>query len=311
MAVFCYTLTPQSPWRTPLRSDTLHGLLLCAMAEWEGEKAVQEVCQEFINGKVPFACSSAFPAHFLPKPCLPPIARSAFQEKYPHNLLDMLNKYKSFAKSAFIPSSLFFEQMDTLSQLSLFQHYVDNKGKWKCKASETHAEPHNTINRNSNTVLGGGLFFPEAVFHEPQIQYHIYATWEKPEKMVSYLEHIGKYGFGADSALGKGRFVVEPNPQDVTKHFEGKGKHHLTLGVLAGENMSTLDGYYKTFTKKGRAWAAKSGVSPFKKPFLALNEGAVLKTLPQNCTLQGLHQDKTLLQLCHTLTLPCAIAGAS
>lgn len=307
MSVISYTIKPKSPWRTPLRSDTLHGLILCVLAEKEGDNAVKQVIEQFIAGSAPFTCSSAVPTGFLPMPCLNPTERDYFQKKYTTDLTQKLQEYKLFLKKSFIPLNVFIKERAHLSLKALFDVYLEDKEAWNIKLFESHQEPHNTISRNSSIGIEGGLFFPNVYFHEKDTSYEIYVDSKDPERFKSYLEHIGKVGFGADSSTGKGLFDVIAE-QDVSYLFtENAYAYSLSLGVLSGMDMAKLEGNYKVFTKKGRAWSQKSGISPFKKPFIALNEGAMLKNMPFDCMIKGLHVDSSLVQLCHTLTLSCGV----
>ena len=61
MALHRFILRPLSAWGTPLRSDTLAGLLLYRLAEDEGEAALKAELEAFQNGRPPFALSSALP----------------------------------------------------------------------------------------------------------------------------------------------------------------------------------------------------------------------------------------------------------
>ena len=54
MALYRYTILPRGPFSTPLRSDTLHGQLLCAAAQLDGDKAVTELIDAFGTDKPPF-----------------------------------------------------------------------------------------------------------------------------------------------------------------------------------------------------------------------------------------------------------------
>ena len=71
MPLYRYTITPRGAFGTPMRSDTLHGQLLCAAAELDGGEAVAGLIAAFDSDNLFFVCSSAFPAGMLPMPCLP------------------------------------------------------------------------------------------------------------------------------------------------------------------------------------------------------------------------------------------------
>ena len=54
-----------------IQSDTLTGHLLCFAGELEGEKALEGLISQFIEGDPPFILSSAFPEGHLPFPVVP------------------------------------------------------------------------------------------------------------------------------------------------------------------------------------------------------------------------------------------------
>jgi len=73
-------------------------------------------------------------------------------------------------------------------------------------------------------------------------------------------------------------------------------------------DMSTLRGWYATFTKHGKAWDGFGESRPFKKPFLALEEGAVYESLPASgYLLRGLHPDPAIVQILWPLTIPLTL----
>lgn len=308
MDVVQYTLEPLSPWISPLRSDTLHGLLACQIAEWEGTAACKAVLQGFLENKPLYTCSSAFPQGFLPMPVLPPMPRALFKKLYTQGarLITALQLYKKFKQCTFMPYALWQQHRDALSTRNLFSAYCDNAAAWAVAQTTQSTQAHVSINRNNQTSLDGGLFFQEVHYEQNPLQ--IYVQSADQERIKLYLTRLGELGFGADSTLGKGRFAVVAS-RNVSNDFNHLGKQFLSLSVLSAQNLNELKGTYRTFTKKGRTWVGKSAISPFKKPFIALEEGAVLHNISQNGVLQNIHVDPSIIQLCHALALPCTLAS--
>lgn len=314
MKILKYTLKPTSPWITALRSDTLHGLIVCQVREWEGEKACKELLESFLENKPAFTCSSAFPQGFLPHPVLPPILRSHFKGQYAntnHALIDALQIYKQYKKIGYIPCDMWQKLKGKLKSKHIFQEYCNNPWPIVKKENEEKleikhgTEPHNTISRNMQTTIEGGLFFHEVNYSNDLLD--VYVQAEDHVKFAEYLGKLGEVGFGADSTVGKGRFKIVGEADDKTADFQAKGSHYMSLSVLSSEDLGNIEGYYKLFTKKGKTWVGKSSLSPFKKPFLALEEGAIIKNLPKSGVLKNIHPDSDIIQMCHALALPCTM----
>ena len=75
MKLHRYLVRPLSPWGTPLRGDTLYGLVLWRIAELDGDAACRETIAAFRSGRPPFVLSSAIPHGMLFAPRLPPAPR--------------------------------------------------------------------------------------------------------------------------------------------------------------------------------------------------------------------------------------------
>lgn len=328
MTILKYTIEPTSPWVYSLRSDTLHGLIACQVREWEGKQACKDLLAGFLDNNPAFTCSSAFPAGFLPAPVLAPISRLDFRKHFENKelfanknapLIDWLQQYKVFKKKSFIPSSVWQKNKDRLSAVNLFSAYIEDKEKLfqekkKLEASEPWTIPsqvlgtelHLTINRQENKHLDGSYFSSAVNFANYELDIYVkasdHAFFEK------YFSKLGETGFGADSTLGKGRFKITGS-EDVSAVFADAGEYGLNLSVLSAESLAGLEGYYRPFTKKGKTWVGKSQFSPFKKPFIALEEGAVIKHVPSFNVLKNINEDNEIIQMCNALLLPCTVSG--
>lgn len=330
MKIIKYTIEPTSPWVYSLRSDTLHGLIACQIREWEGEQACRDFLAGFLDNEPALTCSSAFPKGFLPAPVLAPISRPEFRknfeskelfgEKNPQ-LIDWLQQYKKFKKKTFVPYFVWQKHKNSLSAVNLFSAYIEDKeklfqGTKKPEESEPWVSPHQilgaelhlTINRNENKHLDGSYF--SSVVNFANHEFDIYVKASDHVFFEKYFTELGKLGFGADSTLGKGRFKITAK-EDVSAVFAESGEYGLNLSVLSAESLAGIEGYYRSFTKKGKNWVGKSARSPFKKPFIALEEGAVVKHIPSCNVLKNINEDKDIIQMCNALFMPCTIVGES
>lgn len=308
MNIIKYTIKPISAWALPLRSDTLHGLVACQVREWEGKKACDDLVASFLANDPAFTCSSAFPKGFLPSPVLAPISRPLFKQEFSqadkNSLYDKLQEYKAYKKKTVIPYSVWEKHKNSLSAITLFRSFVENKKEWEMPSQQNILEVHNTVNRETGSNLMGGYYTTLSNYAVNELD--IYVKAKDHDFFEQYLKHIGELGFGSDANLGKGRFILIAK-ENVSYAFTTQGTAFLNLSLFSAQSLADLKGYYKCFTKKGKTWVGKSAKSPFKKPFIAIEEGAVLQKVPEHCILENINADSEIVQLCHPLLLPCTL----
>ncbi len=348
MPLYRYILRPSGPFGTPLRSDTLHGHLVCVAAELDGPDAATALVERFISDDPPFVCSSAFPAGLLPMPCLPPIPRRVFRERYADpdgsfagDLFLALSVYKKFRKRRFLPVAIWEELADRMSPDSLFERWMrecrgsmtdvagnDRNGQCarrllECTAfdppkdsrhrkwSADHLQTHNTIDRASGAVLqDGGFHLTESTFYRADAALHLYVRTDDMAAFERLLEHIAACGFGRDRSTGNGQFTWQRDEAFDPAPLEAPvGSHRMTLSVLSAMDLSAMRGWYGVFSKHGKVWDGLGGTNPFKKPFLAVAEGGVFESLPRGgFVLRGLHPDPQVAQILWPLTIPLAVS---
>lgn len=318
MALHRFILRPLSSWGTPLRSDTLTGLLLYRLAEDEGEEAVKKELKAFEQGTPPFILSSAMPEGTVFAPKLPPARRETFasltkegcfrtEQGKPLTLFDALSLYKRFRKSRFLPLTVWEKHRTSLSAAKLFADYCRNPDLWKLPAITAHQEMHVTLNRRSGSALDGGLFASRASWGDSDTAFHLYAETEDCSRLLLRLQRMGKIGYGRDSSTGKGIFSVEKDGAFCSS--QPNLPHSLLLSMLSAENLKGLQGWYATEVKTGKAGPAFCKGNPFKSPFLCVQEGAVLTAMPEGpYVLRGLHSNPAIMQIIPPLTLPCCLA---
>lgn len=329
MPLYRYKITPHSSFGTPLRSDTLHGQLLCAAAELDGADAVADLINAFESGKPPFVCSSALPEGMLPMPCLPPLPRSWFLQRYcakngffKGNKVKALSAYKVFRKLAYLPLSVWLGLRNALNQSSLFESWLEARAKdpnafqpratlgesaWRV----SHVEAHNSIHRLGGSVLQeGGLFLSDSTFHGSGIRLDMYVLSENPASFERLFAHIAATGFGRDASTGKGWFSFERDDSFDGAQLLGAGPCQMSLSVLSAMNLSEAVGWYRIFAKSGRVWGSLGEGNPFKKSFLAMEEGSVFTRLPAGgYVIRGLHPDPKVVQVSWPLTIAFTLAN--
>ena len=318
MSLHRYILKPESAWGTPLRSDTLAGLLLYRLAEDEGEEALRAEISAFMDGKPPFVLSSAMPKDTVFAPKLPPLPRKRFAgllEKRAFvgengktlSAFEALSLFKKYRKKRFLPLPVWQRHCKSLSVADLFAEFCQNPGLWETPVAKRQQEMHVTISRNSSTALEGGLFVSQVYWPAWGMEYHIYAQTEASSTLLERLRRIGQLGFGRDASTGKGVFSIEED-EDFVPPSETL-PHGLLVSMLSAPDMHGLDGWYAVEVKSGKAGQGISRGNPYKSPFLCIQEGAVLTGLPKGpFALKGLNANPDIVQITQPLTLPCRLA---
>lgn len=316
MPLFRYTLTPKGALGTLIRSDTLHGHLVCAAAELHGESEASQLIERFEADAPPFVCSSALPEDMLPMPCLPPIPRRDFKKSVGEKtLFKDLTKYKKFKKSKYIPLSLWKDLRGRMSLARLFEAWCGKKDLFSCDIdgepwSKSHINAHNTIDRATGSVLQeGGFYLTEDVYFHKKAVLNLYVRTDDRPRFEKLLAHIAETGYGRDSNLGKGHFEFKLDEAFDARELDGAdGAQVMSLSTLSAMDLSEMKGWYMTFSKHGKVWDGFGETNPFKKPILAIAEGGVFSRLPKSgYVLRGVHTDPKIVQIMQPLTIPLTI----
>ncbi len=311
MALHRYTIEPLSAFATPLRSDTLYGHLLWRAAERHGPDKPRELIDAFAGGQPPFKLSSAFPAGFLPLPALPPIPRARFRDRFAsgggNHLLEALQHYKAFRKSSFVHFDTLRSLAENLSQERLFAAWCKDRSAFYSGKDRlvTTDQAHNSIDRQNGKVLAeGGLHFTPATWYAPGEKLDLYVETETPSLFEELLDELARTGYGADRTTGKGQFRFVRDADFDPLAWPQQGNAQLLLSLTAAETMTHIAGSYNVTVKHGRAWSGFGERNPFKKPFLALTEGAVMTGLPdRGFLLRNIHSNPDLVQVLWPVTL--------
>ncbi len=276
MQSFSVTLTPLSAFATPLKGDTLFGQLCWAIRNRFGEASLTELLNGYIEGR-PFAVASdAFPQGYLPLPKLP------FSYYRPIDGTDR----KAVKKRCWLAEA---EIEKPVSEwLGLAKTAADIAGDFG-KLSEKHPQPHNTIDRRSNTTGEGG-FAPYSIEQEwfiPGLRWHIYVLLDterlSAEDYQNCLTDIGEFGFGRDASIGLGKFKLEAF-QAAELPSQADADSSLTLAPCAPQGLGFAPerSYYQLFTRFGRHGdiAVHQEGKPFKNPILLAQTAAIMATNP-------------------------------
>ncbi|PPD35716.1 MAG: CRISPR-associated protein Csm7 [Methylomonas sp.] len=286
MQAFRVTINLQSAFATPLKGDTLFGQLCWAIRNRQGEHRLTELLTGYTNGQ-PFAVvSDAFPEGYWPLPKLP----GSYYDK-----IEGADR-KTVKKRCWLP-----EQTVEKPLSQWLSHAIDAKAlagsvcgsdaqsrSMHSALSEKYPQPHNTINRQTNTTGTG--FTPYSIEQEwfiPGIAWSIYLMLDTDRLNAAdckqCLEDIGNIGFGRDASIGLGKYSVTEFAE-TTLPAQADANACLTLAPCAPQDLG-FDGsnsFYQLFTRFGRHGdiAVHQQGKPFKNPVLLAQTAAVFATKP-------------------------------
>lgn len=275
-----FTLRPRSAFGGPIKGDTLFGQL-CWMARhrW-GEHRLVELLDGYPQGR-PFAvCSDAFPAGHLPRPALPL-----------HRFAELPDAdRKAVKRKRWLPTAALGEPLkDWLTHCRSDRDVVamlPERAESPHALAESHAQPHNSINRLTGTT-GGAEFAPyaqEQLWFAPGLTFDLYLLVDSARLSVAdaslLVEDIGRIGYGRDAGIGLGKLEVVGEPRlGALPSSQPDANACFTLAPVApqGQGFIADHSHYEVFTRFGRHGdqAVQTG-RPFKAPVLLAQTGAVL-----------------------------------
>jgi len=308
MQAYQITLSLQSAFATQLKGDTLFGQLCWGIRNRLGEAALKQCLEGYTNNQ-PFAViSDAFPEGYLPLPKLP----GCFYQ------LPEGEDRKAVKKLAWLPKTELQKPLKewlghavnakTIASVSNTctsdaggsdaggsDAHVATKAATSTATnhttslSEKHPQPHNTINRLTNTT-GEGSFAPYSIEQEwfiPGLRWTVYILLDTERLNVEdcrqCLADIGAFGFGKDASIGMGKFQIDAF-QEQPLPAQDNANACLTLAPCApqGLGFDSEHSYYQLFTRFGRHGdiAVHQEGKPFKNPVLLAQTAAVFSTPP-------------------------------
>jgi CRISPR/Cas system CSM-associated protein Csm4 (group 5 of RAMP superfamily) len=247
-------ITPLSSFATFPKGDTLFGHF-AYLSFFKNENIFEKYATE---KKPKIIFSDILPDNHLYKPTLPLDAFGVDE-----------SKKKEFRKKSWIS----YENL--------------NKGALKEAVELTFMQKEfnvrNTLNRVSFTTDSSGMFAPygleESTFVYQPVIYVMFDDTFTDKEIEKRVNEIGKNAFGKKGSIGKGYFKAK-----IDKSFEGfqkiktKNCYMMTLSPTllhkSKELIADEEVYYNTFNRFGKY---HSSSTPFKKPLLMADSGAVVK----------------------------------
>jgi len=137
----------------------------------------------------------------------------------------------------------------------------------------------NSLNRLSFSTDSSGEFAPYSMeeitfLYQPVVYVLFDEKYLNEKEILKILEDIGQSGFGKKGSIGKGAFKVS-----LDKEFKGFKKidsnYYITLSpTILYKDINIKESFYNTFNRYGKYHASNT---PFKKPLLMADSGAVVK----------------------------------
>lgn len=242
-------ITPHSSFVTFPKGDTIFGHFA-----YHTFLEDATVFKNYVEEKPKIIFSDILPDGYLYKPTLPLTAFGVEE-----------SEKKEFRKKAWIATKdLQNGELLKAEELSFYK---------------TDIRTRNSLDRL--TFSTGGEGFDPFSLEELTFIYQpvIYVMFDEEsfdkETILERLNLIGKVGFGKKGSIGKGHFTAEID-NEFNKGFEKKkSEYYMTLSpTILNKQPHIKKAYYNTFNRFGKS---HSSATPFKKPLLMADSGAVVK----------------------------------
>jgi len=241
-------ITPHSSFVTFPKGDTIFGHFA-----YHTFKEDESVFVNYVADKPKIIFSDILPSDYLYKPTLP-LGSFGVDE----------SAKKEFRKKAWLK----------------IKNLQDGKLKLAraCSFYKTDIRTRNSLNRVTFTTGGEGFdpFSLEEItfLHQPIIYILFEEGSFNQKKILDRLNLIGKVGFGKKGSIGKGHFKAQ-----IDSSFQGfdevDSDYYMTLSpTILNRQPYIKKAYYNTFNRFGKY---HSSSTPFKKPVLMADSGAVVK----------------------------------
>jgi len=246
MKTYRVTLKPKSQITSFPSSDTLFGAVCWGIRILYGEEKLEEILGKFSSGEPPFILSSSFPMSaseimFFPKPKLkriePEKVRALAKERCKDNqkkraLFDVMREYKKFAKTSYIPESLFKALLHgTETEESLFKSYIEQKDFGEEKFSSTEIRVRTKIDRVSGSTAGEGeMFHSETKVLSSGFSLFFLLKTDNIDflhPLIGKDKFLSDHGIGRDRTVGLNHFDLSYKEHDMK--LGGVGKRFVTL----------------------------------------------------------------------------------
>jgi len=297
-AVYLY---PRASFRTPLRSDTLWGLLMVALRVVAGDREADALIEACETGQPPLRISSAFPfvqeqtadgrpvfRHFFPRPVLPPPLLEPAQASA-HAVFEQMKQGKKVRRMRWLPQELFervlLGELDEAGLQQELLQYEQSEERKRWPVLRTQHNLHTSIDRLTGTTRqenGAGQLFYSHEYYMKRGQGLFFLVEGELARILPALRYLHHVGWGGDSSVGKGHFDWEL--RELTLQLPEHPTHRLLLSLYS-PTREELDHirqrqsftFYHLERRQGYAGAHQlPGRAYLKQPLYMLSEGSLV-----------------------------------
>lgn len=264
---FKVTIKLKSATGTPWQADTIFGHLCWVLVHRDGEAALKQFLQPFIDGKPTFVISDGFPLGFLPRP----ITFKVIGDDTPEGF----KKNRELRKLVFLTE----EEFKRVLQGDIF--VPEDNGEILRKITTTRAMLKNQISRRTGTTGEEGNLYGFKEYWMPKVVIYGKAEENSEEFLRKLFQDFGHSGYGKRKAVGYGAIdKVSFDDFEGFRVFEGANSF-VTLSSFVPASNDPTDGRWRLHIKYGRLGEEFAfGGNPFKKPLVMLEPGAVFFDAP-------------------------------
>jgi CRISPR-associated protein Csm4 len=309
-----YKIKVLSSLRTYPQADTIFGHICWGMKYLKGEEYLEDFLDQYEDEDIPLLVSDAFPEKHLPRPLLPPLKHKEIDNMARESKFEFMKRLKGIKKEKCISISLWKEIKSQVSERNLTIKLLALRENEFFKKEIT---AHNTINRNTNTVLKeGGLYFTTDVWFNKGMDIYVKFRDDDIKRLWECIwkEYIEKAGFGKDKSTGKGEIKIDIDGSFDSNIFDVEDYNCLMSlsGVAFQRWPENLNASYRLRTKYGKLGGdfAIEG-SPFKKPVIMMEPGAVFYDVKdislKDQLLKNIHTDSRIRHYGLPLTIPLRV----
>ena len=267
----------ETPFITPLQSDTLFGEFCWTTLHCYGEKKLESILAETPG----IAFSDGIPEGYLPIPLFPMRNISLTSEKSIDDAKKLYEDLKDFKKKRYVLKDLFLRtsRKGELLTEELFREFQkldeeERNKKFLSSFVTTATTVHVSIDRLTGTSGEGMLFQSTEFFTEREISIYVFYNPEiiTKDEIYETFKILGATGFGAKKSWGKGKFTVRIADYDLP---DGNSDFFISLSTGLPKKEEVKSFYAEFFTKYPKHGREIARPEIFKNPLVLSKPGAV------------------------------------
>ncbi len=292
MKIYKLTIQPLTSFRTPLQSDTIFGHLLWALRYTEGEAELLEFLGRYRTGEPPpLLVSAGFPAGTLPVPVLRPEPEEKKGNLLANDVVQAM-LHKALEDDRYLPLPQWHKLASGLSAQKLDELRQEAQADLRRlrKTEQTHPVTRTAVDRITGSARKGRLFVADETFYGPEKLGGPPPTFDVWHKLAdeSLLPNLNRWwrwvernGFGRRKSAGHGAFRIVGDEGLVEAGAElpqvANPNGFVTLSAWVPRRGDPTKVTYRTRIKRGKLAETLAIPSPWKKPLLMLEPGAVAR----------------------------------